>query len=210
MASTAPSKIFFNYLAKKSIRDLQRKKRKNSRLPHHRGAGARSRQWALIKKVMGPQKRSRGRRGGRVKGKKGGIRRGGKRVVKRGARKRRRRRRGGRATAGKLQGARRRRRRVKPKMQGARKRRVRRGGAKRSVSRKKGGKRRRGRRKGNLQAFVSTRNVGGAPHQQITGSLRASYPNPNALRSLSSNAFSAVQKTGLQRMSPLEIYKQRL
>ena len=51
MASTAPSKIYFNYLAKKAIRDLQRKKQRGGSAVTCRGGAGSKAQWALIQKM---------------------------------------------------------------------------------------------------------------------------------------------------------------
>lgn len=211
MAPNAPSKIYFNYLAKQAIRDLERKNQRADSALSRKG-GARSKQWALLRKVGkravggGRKKGNKVKKGARKKsrargGKRPVKRRGGGKAKKRGARKRKR----GRPKkslmkAGRKKGAR--------KKAGAR----RKGGAKTGAQRKRGGKRKRkSRRKalGNMESYQAP-NPSGKPHQQMTGLLRASYPSPNALRTLSSQAFSDLQKTGLQRMSPLEIYKQRL
>ena len=211
MASTAPSKIFFNYLAKRAIRDLERKRQGTASTAAHRRGGAKSKQWALMEKIMGRKKRTRRKKAGAGKARR--KRQGGKRG-KRGSRKvggaRRR-----PARAVKARGGRRRRKRGRPKT-GAGKRapRRRRAGAVVGGHRKKGGKRRRGRKKRvkGVDGYVLNRSAmhNGAPMQQSTGALRASHPSPNALRSLSSVAFSNVQKSGLQPTSPLQLYKQRL
>ena len=199
MASNAPSKIYFNYLAKKAIRDLERKNQRAGSALSLRGGAARKKQWALLRKIQ--QKRAAG-------GKKRGPK------AKKGARKKRRRRRsavGGSKVQKRRRGGRRKRRVRKVVMGAGRKKSRKRIGGRRK--RKQGGRRRRKGHKRtveNMERYTPSQNMAGKPHQQMTGMLRASYSSPNALRSLSSQAFSNLQKTGLQRMSPLEIYKQRL
>ena len=58
MASNAPSKIYFNYLAKKAIRDLERKNQRAGSALSLRGGAARKKQWALLRKIQ--QKRAAG------------------------------------------------------------------------------------------------------------------------------------------------------